>query len=53
MAYAVTVTAMGATSAGPGSPDVVLDHPFVCFIRAGATGLVLFAGVVNNPDEQG
>ncbi|MBN1472893.1 MAG: hypothetical protein JW925_14055 [Syntrophaceae bacterium] len=51
VAYAVTVTGTAATGAGPISPDVVLDRPFVYFIRAGASGLVLFAGVVNNPNE--
>jgi serine protease inhibitor len=50
VAYAVTVTAMGAGAAEV-SPDVVLDRPFVYFIRAGESGLVLFAGVVNNPNE--
>ena len=50
VAYAVTVTAMGAASAEV-SPDVVFDRPFVYFIRAGESGLVLFAGVVNNPNE--
>jgi serine protease inhibitor len=51
VAYAVTITATGAGSEVEISPDVVLDRPFVYFIRAGATGLVLFAGVVNNPNE--
>jgi serine protease inhibitor len=52
VAYAVTVTGMVAgASAEDFSPDIVFDHPFVYFIRAGATGLVLFAGVVNNPNE--
>lgn len=48
-AYSVTVGMTGATSAGPVSSDVVFDHPFVYFIRAGRNGLVLFAGVVNDP----
>jgi len=50
-AVAVTNTIMGgATSAGGGeSPDIVLDKPFVYFIRAGVNGLVLFSGVVNRP----
>ena len=50
VAYAVTSTGMGTASSEPISPDVVVDRPFVYFIRAGATGLVLFAGVVNNPN---
>jgi len=49
VAYAVTISALGAGSAAPMSPDVVLDKPFVYFIRAGENGLVLFAGVVNDP----
>jgi serine protease inhibitor len=54
VAYAVTVSALAAKTGAPApiSPDVVLDRPFVYFIRAGATGLVLFAGVVNNPNEK-
>ncbi|MBN1308651.1 MAG: hypothetical protein JXA18_12075 [Chitinispirillaceae bacterium] len=52
MAYAVTVLGLAAGAAGPTSPDIILDRPFVYFIRAGATGLILFAGVVNNPDEK-
>lgn len=48
VAYAVTSSGMG-TGSSDFSPDVVIDRPFVYFIRAGATGLVLFSGVVNNP----
>lgn len=48
VAYAVTVTGSVGSSADMG-PSVTLDHPFVFFIRAGDTGMVLFAGVVNNP----
>lgn len=49
-AFAVTVSGAMTVSGGP-SPDVYLDHPFVYFIRAGVNGLVLFAGVVNNPNK--
>jgi len=51
-AYAVTVTQIdGLTSAAP--PDeIVFNKPFVYFIRAGQNGLILFAGVVNNPNKQ-
>jgi serpin B len=49
-AYAVTVIALVGNSADF-SPNVVLDKPFIFFIRAGQNGLVLFAGVVNNPNE--
>lgn len=49
-AYAATVSAVGgATSIPDDSPDVVLDNPFVYFIRGG-NGLILFAGVVHNPN---
>ncbi len=50
-AVAVTVVSGGCLSAGPPSPNVTLDKPFVYFIRAGQNGLVLFAGVVNNPNQ--
>ncbi|NLD91915.1 MAG: serpin family protein [Fibrobacter sp.] len=49
-AVAVTNTMVGCGSDGGGiSPDIVLDKPFVYFIRAGQNGLVLFSGVVNKP----
>ncbi len=51
VAYAVTVTTMEAGGAPEPSPDVALDRPFVYFLRAGENGLVLFAGVVNNPND--
>jgi serine protease inhibitor len=51
VAYAVTVTAIAGGS-DTMSPDVILDKPFVYFIRAGVNGLVLFAGVVNNPNDR-
>jgi serpin B len=50
VAYAVTVTGLAGNCAIDEGPDVTLDHPFVFFIRAGNTGMVLFAGVVNNPN---
>ena len=49
VAYAVTIAAMLATCA---STDIILNKPFVYFIRAGKNGLVLFAGVVNNPNDR-
>ena len=52
VAYAVTISAGATTSSFDSSPDVILDRPFVYFIRAGESGLVLFAGVVNNPNER-
>jgi serpin B len=52
VAYAVTVSGLAGGSAMEDSPDVILDRPFVFFIRAGENGLVLFAGVVNDPNEK-
>jgi len=46
-AYATTVAAMAGKSAEP-LPGIIINRPFVCFIRAGMNGLILFAGVVNN-----
>ncbi|MGE5671581.1 MAG: serpin family protein, partial [Fibrobacterota bacterium] len=50
-AVAVTNTIMGdgACANGGDAPDIILDKPFVYFIRAGQNGLVLFSGVVNKP----
>jgi len=47
-AFAVTVTGTETTS-GDGFQDVIFNRPFIYFIRAGENGLVLFAGIVNNP----
>lgn len=50
VAYSVTVSSVGESSASlPPDHNIVLNHPFVYFIRAGQNGLVLFAGVLNNP----
>ncbi len=49
-AYAATVTMMGTGSAAP-SESTIIDKPFVYFIRGG-DGLILFAGVVNNPNQK-
>lgn len=49
-AYTVTVMGITVGSAGSEEPEnIILNKPFVYFIRAGENGLVLFAGVVNNP----
>jgi serpin B len=48
---AYTVTALGGSAGCEDLPNVILDKPFIFFIRAGQNGLVLFAGVVNNPNE--
>jgi serpin B len=52
VAYSVTVSGMANPTSASISPDVILDKPFVYFIRAGENGLVLFAGIVNNPNDQ-
>ena len=49
-AYAVTAS-VGVMSSGFPSPEVVFNSPFIYFIRAGKNGLILFAGIVNNPNE--
>jgi serine protease inhibitor len=50
-AVAITNTILAGNTAEniSDSPDIVLDKPFVYFIRAGQNGLVLFSGVVNKP----
>jgi serine protease inhibitor len=53
-AAAVTVVAVGTTSAGPDQPIPILmtiDRPFVYFIQEKSTGTVLFIGTVMNPNE--
>lgn len=50
-AYTITVSAMGVGCSAGSSPDVTFNSPFVYFIRAGKNGLVLFSGVVNNPNN--
>jgi serpin B len=47
-AAAATVVAVG-TTAVPNPPPTVIDHPFIFVIRQVNTGLILFAGVMNNP----
>ncbi|MBN1603458.1 MAG: hypothetical protein JW915_17745 [Chitinispirillaceae bacterium] len=49
-AYAATYLAGDATSAFQ-EPGITFNKPFVYFIRAGKNGLVLFAGIMNNPQE--
>ncbi|NLG16200.1 MAG: serpin family protein [Fibrobacter sp.] len=48
-AYAATVSISGVGASAPPEDNITFDRPFVYFIRAGQNGLVLFAGVVNNP----
>lgn len=50
VAYAVTVAQVDGT-AGPGDETLTLDRPYVFCIRAGQTGMVLFAGAVMNPSR--
>ncbi|TWJ01571.1 serpin B [Mucilaginibacter frigoritolerans] len=47
-AAAATVVVVG-TAAAPIPPPTVIDHPFIFVIRQVNTGLILFAGVMNNP----
>lgn len=49
-AYAAPVTALGGNSAAL-PEEMVFDKPFVYFIRAGENGLVLFAGIMNDPNQ--
>jgi serpin B len=49
-AYAATYLA-GAACSAILDPGITFNKPFVYFIRAGKNGLVLFAGVMNNPQE--
>lgn len=48
-AAAATVVGIGLTSAPSGPLTVRIDHPFIFAIREMKTGLILFAGMVNNP----
>jgi serine protease inhibitor len=49
VAYAATVSTLDAGSSVPSEP-VIFNRPFVYFIRAGENGLILFAGIMNNPN---
>lgn len=50
-AYAVTVTAVSGKGVAP-AEEIIFNKPFVYFIRAGENGLILFAGIMNNPNER-
>lgn len=50
-AAAVTSVSMGVTAMEP-PPTVTIDHPFLFVIREMKTGLILFAGTMNNPLQQ-
>ncbi len=47
-AAVVTSVVIGLT-ASPNPPQITIDHPFLFVIREMNTGLILFAGTVNNP----
>ncbi|MDB5018167.1 MAG: hypothetical protein JWQ84_2999 [Mucilaginibacter sp.] len=47
-AAAVTAVIIGATAVY-NPPPTVIDHPFIFVIREMSSGLILFAGTVNNP----
>lgn len=49
-AAAATVISIGLTASAPG-PPLVLDHPFLYFIREKQTGLILFMGIVSDPSR--
>jgi len=47
---AAAVTSVAVTATAVYSPlPTVIDHPFIFVIRETSSGLILFAGVVNNP----
>jgi serpin B len=48
-AAAVTSVGVGATAAPIDPPDYTADRPFIFAIREKNSGLVIFAGVINNP----
>jgi serine protease inhibitor len=51
-AAAVTAVLMTLTSVvAPSIQTIVADHPFVYFIVEKQTGLIIFAGVVNDPSQ--
>ena len=47
-AAAATVVSVGVTSAGP-SPVILINRPFVYFIREIYTGTIVFMGIVEDP----
>lgn len=49
VAYAATVSAIAAGNAMESDP-LLFNRPFVYFIRAGKNGLILFAGIMNDPN---
>ncbi|RFZ83388.1 serpin family protein [Mucilaginibacter terrenus] len=51
-AAAATSVSVGVTAPAP-SPDLVLDRPFMFAIREMKTGLIIFAGIINNPTLAG
>ncbi|MBN1757360.1 MAG: hypothetical protein JW863_03525 [Chitinispirillaceae bacterium] len=50
-AYAATVTALSGKGLAP-AEEIIFNKPFIYFIRAGENGLILFAGIMNNPGER-
>lgn len=50
-AAAVTSVEVGVTSVGPEPQSMIIDRPFVYFIREKSTGTLLFTGLVMNPNE--
>jgi len=52
-AAAVTSVEVGTTSVDPNAPLYLnVDHPFIFVIRETGTGIILFTGVVRNPEQE-
>jgi serine protease inhibitor len=51
-AAAATSVSVGLTAVAP-TPPMIIDHPFLFVIREMKSGLILFAGKVNNPQLPG
>ena len=48
-AYAATVIGLAGKGMSP-TEEITFNKPFVYFIRAGENGLILFAGIMNDPN---
>jgi serpin B len=49
-AAATGISAMPTAVALPVGPTVTFNHPYLFFVRDAATGTVLFASMVQNPE---
>lgn len=51
-AYTVSITGLGGGTGSAGTPDAIsIDKPFIYFLRGG-DGLILFAGIINDPNME-